>query len=204
MSERPVERSSSISDRRIVSSTPSGAKAPRFVVADSSTKSPETAWSHAWWRSETAIKSGATSRLGSRISDQEGIGGSAGDSRQVGADAMALALPLVTGLAVPCKDRSTTTVRHNRLHGAADSPVRNASVELPGWRELGEPTVAVTRFQEVPSPSTRSRVSRVAASISPLGLIVDRSRAAITTSASQAARKAGQGRQKLTCRASRP
>ena len=66
MRDRPVERSSSISDQRIVSSIPSVRRSFK-VVAVSSTSNPETTWPRVV-ASESVAKSGTTSRFGSRIS----------------------------------------------------------------------------------------------------------------------------------------
>ena len=116
MRDRPVERSSSISDRRMVSSIPSARRSFK-VVAVSSASSPETTWPRVV-ASESGHVVGRDLAIGVQDVDQESLGGTAGNARKVGANAVTLALALVACLAVPGEDgRAATFVRDELERG---------------------------------------------------------------------------------------
>ena len=104
MRDRPEERSSAISERRMVSSTPSALRSFRLEPV-SSARRPERTDAAAGGDGERDVV-GRDVAVGVEDVAQEHGGRAAGDAREIGPDAVALALVLVAGLAVlgeePC------------------------------------------------------------------------------------------------------
>ncbi len=102
MSDRPVERSSSISDRRMVSSIPSARRSFKRRGGLFHEQSRDDLAARRRERERDEVRNDLAIRV--QNIDQQGIGGPSGDARQIRAHAMALALALVTGLAIAGKD----------------------------------------------------------------------------------------------------
>ena len=172
MSDRPVERSSSISDRRMVSSIPSARRSFK-VVAVSSASSPETTWPRVVASARVDVV-GRDLAIGVQDVDQQGIGGAAGDARQDrgrrdGPGPGAGDRSGNSGRRRPRRDRSSRDELESGL-------IARQRLRPPGRGEPGEhgrrPVAASA------ASGRRSSASRVEASSSP-GAIVDRSRALI-------------------------